>query len=156
MSRIYLSFSCYLLLYISNFWWVYEYFALVPSGYHLVLLWFIFLSFLCPTKFFSQVCATCLPNLEVLFPQELLHYYIAAAMPTIEKFCGEGITEDMIKDSATLFSNNYGVWSKAAASKMGRNLVEGSRIKISPKLLRQKCIPDGADNIYVRFIDNSP
>jgi hypothetical protein len=37
-----------------------------------------------------------------------------------QRFCAASVTDDMLEEAATLFSENYGVWIELAASKMGK------------------------------------
>lgn len=68
-----------------------------------------------------------------------------ATITTLEKFEGSSIPDTMIKNAATLFSNNYGIWGPPAGAKSGQ------RVRISPKMLRSKCMAvDTSQNIYVR------
>lgn len=64
---------------------------------------------------------------------------------TLEKYDGYSITDTMIRDAATLFSNHYGIWGPPAAPKTGQ------RVRMSPQMLKSKCMAaDASQNIYVR------
>lgn len=76
-------------------------------------------------------------------------------MSTIQEFRGKDIAPELIKDAAVLFSENYGIWSEEAARNMQLNIVAGSRIKISTKVLREKILSGGIDNIYIRAMETS-
>lgn len=36
-----------------------------------------------------------------------------------EKYDGKEVTDELVAEAATLFSNNYGVWGEQAAENMG-------------------------------------
>ncbi|KAH0365481.1 hypothetical protein KCU65_g5984, partial [Aureobasidium melanogenum] len=64
---------------------------------------------------------------------------------------GAEITDDMIQDIATLFSENYGIWGAAA---QGRK--QGQRVRSSPARLRLDCLPEAtARNILVQAKDSN-
>jgi len=67
-----------------------------------------------------------------------------------ETFDNDRITDIMLAEATTLFSENYGVWGPQAAPKLG--LIAGRRVKMSKKTLRTQCIPTDSENIYVRAI----
>jgi len=65
-----------------------------------------------------------------------------------ETFDSNHITDTMLAEAATFFSENYGVWGPQAAPKLG--LIAGRRVKMSKKTLRTQCIPTNSKNVYVR------
>ncbi|KAK1659832.1 hypothetical protein BDP55DRAFT_619425 [Colletotrichum godetiae] len=61
----------------------------------------------------------------------------------VSNFNGQQVTDDMLKDAAKLFSENYGFWGNE-----GRGS-PGSRVKMSADRLRGQCLPEGSNNTYV-------
>lgn len=86
----------------------------------------------------------------------------------IEKQNDDEISQGMIEDAATRFSNHYGVWGPLAPAHMGsfaqpgktasrprrtrspRLTRKGKRIRMSSRRLRQECVPAAAQNTMVR------
>ncbi|KAL2067022.1 hypothetical protein VTL71DRAFT_1446 [Oculimacula yallundae] len=61
-------------------------------------------------------------------------------------------SDDMLFEAAEFFSEHYGVWGESAVENMGGSIKAGARVKISPKLLREKILPEGSNNIYIRLV----
>ncbi|KIY03047.1 uncharacterized protein Z520_01513 [Fonsecaea multimorphosa CBS 102226] len=74
---------------------------------------------------------------------------------TLEIVAAHEITEDMIKEAAALFSSSYGIWGPHAEEKMGPFAKHGRRVRMSVDRLRQQCLPDGAENFFVRAMAGS-
>lgn len=70
-------------------------------------------------------------------------------MATFYKYEPEDMTEGMIQDAAKLFSGNYGVWGFAEQA-MVFSARQGRRIRMSPRRLREQCIPPSARTTYVQ------
>ncbi|CZR69351.1 uncharacterized protein PAC_19251 [Phialocephala subalpina] len=69
-----------------------------------------------------------------------------------EIWTGPGpVDDDWLSEAASFFSQNYGIWSPLATSKIGKT--PGSRVKMSPKRLKEAIIPPGGANLYVRMIE---
>ncbi|CZT02215.1 uncharacterized protein RAG0_09474 [Rhynchosporium agropyri] len=60
------------------------------------------------------------------------------------------VTSEQLSEAADFFSANYGVWGQSAVTNMGPSIRAGARVKISPKLLKQKILPEGCENIIIR------
>jgi len=67
-----------------------------------------------------------------------------------EIFHDDDITDTLIDEAATLFTENYGVWGPLAASELGDSFKEGQRVRMGKKTLRKQCVPAGSENIYIR------
>ncbi|KAH7329922.1 hypothetical protein BKA65DRAFT_355516, partial [Rhexocercosporidium sp. MPI-PUGE-AT-0058] len=55
-------------------------------------------------------------------------------------------TDAQLFEAAEFFSTNYGVWGHAAVKNMKPSV---KAVKISPKLLRKKILPEGGDNTFI-------
>ncbi|OAG39851.1 hypothetical protein AYO21_05917 [Fonsecaea monophora] len=69
---------------------------------------------------------------------------------TFEILAAKEITQDMIQEAAALFSRAYGIWGPQAEKMMGPFAEHGRRVRMSPSRLREECLPDRADNYFVR------
>ncbi|KAL1962421.1 hypothetical protein VTN77DRAFT_9692 [Rasamsonia byssochlamydoides] len=69
-----------------------------------------------------------------------------------EKYDGSQVTDSMLQEAARLFSENYGVWGREAASVVGAFAKEGNHVKISKDRLRAQYLPENAVCSYVRVI----
>lgn len=49
----------------------------------------------------------------------------------VDKFEGAGITDDIVKSAAKLFSENYGIWGPLAEDQMGVKNGESLRLSMS-------------------------
>ncbi|KAL3425113.1 hypothetical protein PVAG01_04394 [Phlyctema vagabunda] len=72
-----------------------------------------------------------------------------------EKFNGDLVTDSMLQDAASLFSENYGVWGEQAAETVGKFAKLGSRVRLSKELLRANYLPDNAKCTYVKVTVNN-
>lgn len=63
-----------------------------------------------------------------------------------EKYNEGDVTETILEEAATLFSDNYGVWGEKA----GPVAEAGSRVRLSKGRLRKQCLPDNTRCSYVR------
>ncbi|ROT40875.1 hypothetical protein SODALDRAFT_330601 [Sodiomyces alkalinus F11] len=61
---------------------------------------------------------------------------------------GEEVTEDMLEQATTLFSNNYGVWGAFPTGQQARRT--GNRVKISAARLRAQCLPVHSNTAYAQ------
>ena len=57
------------------------------------------------------------------------------------------IAPHILKSAVDFFSSNYGVWGSLAPK-------PGTRVKMSPKVLQEQCVPTGAHTIYIRMLVN--
>ncbi|KAH9216827.1 hypothetical protein DL95DRAFT_362868 [Leptodontidium sp. 2 PMI_412] len=57
-------------------------------------------------------------------------------------------SDEQLSEAAAFFSANYGVWGQSAVENMGPSM-KIARVKISPKLLRKKILPDGGNNTFI-------
>ena len=70
---------------------------------------------------------------------------------TFEVYDGDEITDSMVQEASRLFSENYGIWSKDAATEMGAFAKAGSHVKLSKNRLREQYLPGNALNFYARI-----
>ncbi|PVI04393.1 hypothetical protein DM02DRAFT_586383 [Periconia macrospinosa] len=63
---------------------------------------------------------------------------------TFEIISAAGVTDTMLKESATMFSSAYGVWGPLAAQKMGKFF------KMSVDRLREQSLAPGSNSVLVR------
>ncbi|KAH7162634.1 hypothetical protein B0J13DRAFT_15420 [Dactylonectria estremocensis] len=61
----------------------------------------------------------------------------------------EEVTDDMLVKAASLFSDNYGVWSKAAKRDRAYGKPSG-RVRMTSARLRNQCLPEDSDSAYVQ------
>ncbi|KAF2800573.1 hypothetical protein K505DRAFT_399896 [Melanomma pulvis-pyrius CBS 109.77] len=74
---------------------------------------------------------------------------------TFQKIPENELTEDMVKQTADLFSSAYGVWGAHAQEKVGKFCNEenmGRRVKMSPNILREQSLPKEGRNVLVRAL----
>lgn len=57
--------------------------------------------------------------------------------------------KDLIRQSAELFSSQYGVWGPEAAKHKGPSYHQGRRVRMSPSRLRATCVPNEELNYMV-------
>lgn len=84
---------------------------------------------------------------------------------TFESFPQHDITEEMLRDAAKLFTENYGIWgsgTKMPGKLMPTNLLVlffssplvGKRVTLTAKRLRDQCLPEAGQCFYVRATSN--
>ncbi|KAM0438519.1 hypothetical protein ACHAPT_001268 [Fusarium lateritium] len=66
---------------------------------------------------------------------------------SFETFPQRDVTDEMLEDAATLFSENYGIWG--SGSKLCRK-----RVKLNVKRLRDQCLPEDGDCWYTRALSD--
>ncbi|KAG4430518.1 hypothetical protein IFR05_014004 [Cadophora sp. M221] len=64
-------------------------------------------------------------------------------------FCSKHPSDEQLSEAARFFSANYGVWGQSAVENMGPAMKARARVKISPKLLRKKILPESRDNTFI-------
>ncbi|KAL9078007.1 MAG: hypothetical protein Q9157_003067 [Trypethelium eluteriae] len=57
---------------------------------------------------------------------------------------------EVLNEAATLFSEHYGIWGAEAEKNLGTFATAGRRVQMTARRLRAECLPEAADNIYVR------
>ncbi|OAA63880.1 Acyl-CoA N-acyltransferase [Cordyceps fumosorosea ARSEF 2679] len=60
------------------------------------------------------------------------------------------VTDDILKDAARLFTENYGIWGHHNGA-VGK---PGGRVKMTASRLRAECLPEGSQSSYARVIVN--
>ncbi|KAH8729124.1 hypothetical protein GQ44DRAFT_823846 [Phaeosphaeriaceae sp. PMI808] len=68
-----------------------------------------------------------------------------------KRFSSEQVTDAMLEEAATLFSENYGVWGNQAAERIGSFAKAGSRVRLNKERLRKEYLPPGISS-YVRVL----
>ena len=63
---------------------------------------------------------------------------------TYQVLPGEAITDDILRQCAALFSNHYAVWNPKAEKASDGKLVQGTRVKASPKFFKTQYISNDA------------
>ncbi|KFG78567.1 hypothetical protein MANI_002995 [Metarhizium anisopliae] len=64
-----------------------------------------------------------------------------------ETFTGKDITDAVLEEASTLFSENYGIWGKGSSR-------EGKRVRLSGQRLREKLLPESAQTSITRVAVN--
>lgn len=72
------------------------------------------------------------------------------AIKIFEDVSPDQVTDEMLQEAATLFSENYGVWSHHSAQTLAK---PGSRVRLTRQRLRNEHLLDGASS-YVRVSVN--
>jgi len=72
------------------------------------------------------------------------------AKKVYEMFKREQVTDDMLQEASKLFSENYGIWGKNAATIMGAFAKEGTHVKMSKDRLRAQYLPTDIPCSYIR------
>ncbi|KAF9729848.1 hypothetical protein PMIN01_11781 [Paraphaeosphaeria minitans] len=70
-----------------------------------------------------------------------------------EGFKSDEVTDEMLSEAATLFSENYGIWGQQAAKRMGQFARAGCPVRLSKEKLRKDYLPDKIST-YVRVTVN--
>ncbi|KAF3040979.1 hypothetical protein E8E12_009318 [Didymella heteroderae] len=72
---------------------------------------------------------------------------------SFDPYSTASVTEDVMREAAALFSEEYGIWGPRA-EEMGRWCEPGVRIKMSRLKLRQQSLSPGTDSVLVCCRDN--
>ncbi|UPL02583.1 hypothetical protein LCI18_013517 [Fusarium solani-melongenae] len=66
---------------------------------------------------------------------------------SFQTFSQKDITDQLLQDAATLFTDHYGIWGS-------RSKLCGRRVKLTAKRLRDQCLPENGDCSYTTAISD--